>query len=65
MSNEIKYTAFIDVLGFSSYIENKITNDTEAQDFSKNLKKIIDYLEYCDVGASSHGGLELWTYGKN
>ena len=20
---------------------------------------IIDYLEYCDIGASSHGGLEL------
>ena len=28
-------------------------------------EEIIDYLEYCDTGASSHGGLELWTYGKN
>ena len=31
----------------------------------KTNEEIIDYLEYCDIGVSSHGGLELWTYGKN
>lgn len=46
ISNEIKYTAFLDVLGFSNYIENKITKNQEAQEFSKNFKKVIDYLEY-------------------
>ena len=25
----------------------------------KTNEEIIDYLEYCDTGASSHGGLEL------
>ena len=25
----------------------------------KTNEEIIDYLEYCDIGASSHGGLEL------
>ena len=31
----------------------------------KTNEEIIDYLEYCDIGASSHGGLELWIHGKN
>ena len=28
-------------------------------------EEIIDYLEYCDIGASSHEGLELWKKKKN
>ena len=43
MPKEIKYTAYIDVLGFSNHIENKITNDKEAQSFAQEL---INYLEY-------------------
>lgn len=46
MPKEIKYTAFIDVLGFSNHIENKITNDKESQEFMQDLEKVINYFEY-------------------
>ncbi|MBE0492530.1 MAG: hypothetical protein IBX44_09830 [Sulfurospirillum sp.] len=46
MPKEIKYTAFIDVLGFSNHIENKITNDKESQDFMQDFEKVINYFEY-------------------
>ena len=45
MPKEIKYTAYIDVLGFSNHIENKITNDKEAQSFSQKLiNNVVNYL---------------------
>lgn len=43
--NGIKYTAFLDILGFSGYIKERITNDFEADDFYNDLREIIDYLE--------------------
>lgn len=46
MSKEIKYTAFIDVLGFSNHIENKITNDKESQEFMQDFEKVINYFKY-------------------
>ena len=47
MPKEIKYTAYIDVLGFSNHIENKITNDKEAQSFAQELiNNVVNYLEY-------------------
>ena len=29
----------------------------------KTNEEIIDYLEYCDVGATSHEEFDLWIYG--
>ncbi|MCK9454722.1 hypothetical protein [Sulfurimonas sp.] len=46
MPKEIKYTAFIDVLGFSNHIENKITNDKESQEFMQDFEKVINYFKY-------------------
>lgn len=46
MPKEIKYTAFIDVLGFSEHIENKITNDKESQEFMQDVEKVINYFKY-------------------
>ena len=43
----IKYTAFIDILGFSNFIKNKITNKIEAETFHKTInKELIECLEY-------------------
>jgi hypothetical protein len=44
--NGIKYTAFLDILGFSVYIKEHITNDFQADDFHNDLREIIDYLEF-------------------
>ena len=46
MPKEIKYTAYIDVLGFSEHIENKITNDKESQEFMQDVEKVINYFKY-------------------
>ncbi len=46
MNKKIKYTAFIDVLGFGKYIEKNITNDEKAEQFYDNLHLITQYLEY-------------------
>lgn len=44
--SELKYTAFIDILGFSDYIKRKIVDDFEADDFYTELNEIIKYLQY-------------------
>ncbi len=31
----------------------------------KTNEEIIDYLEYCDTGATSHEEFDLWIHGKN
>ena len=47
MKKNIKYTAFLDVLGFSDYIKEKITNDDEAKKFYKNINnRVITYFQY-------------------
>ena len=46
MKEKIKYTAFLDVLGFAQHIEKNITNDKEAEEFYDKLKLITQYLEY-------------------
>lgn len=45
--NEINYTAFIDILGFSNYIKNSITNNYEAEEFDEKVRKeLIECLEH-------------------
>jgi len=42
----IKYTAFLDVLGFSNYMKTSITNEEEAEEFHISLKQTVDkYLD--------------------
>jgi len=44
---KLKYTAFIDILGFSNYISNHITNDIEAKFFYESINnKLIEYFQY-------------------
>ncbi len=44
--NNFKYTAFLDILGFSSHIKKDITNDYEAEEFHSKLSEIKEYIEW-------------------
>lgn len=57
MKEKIKYTAFLDVLGFAQYIEKNITNDEEAEEFHSNLNLITQYLEY--LKNDTYGSLDI------
>lgn len=43
---EIQYTAFIDILGFSEHIKNKITNHYQAEDFHDTFNEVIEYFKF-------------------
>ena len=44
---KIKYTAFVDILGFSNFIKNTITNDQEAKKFSHEVSEQVgSFLKY-------------------
>ncbi len=44
---KIKYTAFVDILGFSNFIKNTITNDQEAEKFSHEVSEQVgSFLKY-------------------
>lgn len=46
-NSKIKYTAFMDILGFSDYMKKHITNDVEAEEFyTKVDNNIINYFKY-------------------
>jgi hypothetical protein len=46
VGSEIQYTAFIDILGFSSYIKTEITNDYQAEEFYDVFNEVIEYLKH-------------------
>ncbi len=46
LKKKFKYTAFMDVLGFSNFMKTNITNDDQAENFYNKLKFVSDYLEY-------------------
>lgn len=53
-------------------VEEEDTDDDTILKTYKQLKvegktneEIIDYLEYCDTGATSHEEFDLWIHGKN
>lgn len=43
---EIQYTAFIDILGFSEHIKNKITNHYQAEEFYNTFHEVIEYFKF-------------------
>ncbi|MDQ7083967.1 MAG: hypothetical protein Q9M36_03140 [Sulfurovum sp.] len=57
--NNLKYTAFLDILGFSNYMETKITNDYEAEEFYNKLAQIKEYLNWIKEATLKTGSLLL------
>jgi len=51
--HEIKYTAFVDVLGFSDFIKDEITNKKEADKFYTDIKRYLiaclEHFKYDDL----------------
>lgn len=64
IQNKIKYTAFLDILGFSNFIKTHITNEDQAIEFHSVIKKIVDYLEYLKTEDNSIEFIEI-NYFKN
>lgn len=45
----IKYTAFIDILGFSDLIAKKITNEEQAEKFYTEIEEgVLSFLDFCE-----------------
>jgi len=57
--NNLKYTAFLDILGFSNYMETKITNVYEAEEFYNKLSQIKEYLNWIKEATLKTGILLL------